>query len=78
MERGLIAEYEVILEQLANGLRRENLNTAIEVASLPLMIKGYGHVKDAVVSTYRARMAETLASWRVSAGRPDEETVAQF
>ena len=78
MERELIAEYEAILEQLAERLRLENLNTAIEVALLPLMIRGYGHVKDAAVSRYRARMAEMLANWLVSAGRVDEETAAQL
>jgi indolepyruvate ferredoxin oxidoreductase len=67
MERELIAEYEAILQRIALRLRPENLNTAIEIASLPLAIKGYGHVKDAAVSTYRARMAQLLANWHVSA-----------
>jgi indolepyruvate ferredoxin oxidoreductase len=45
-ERGLIANYEVLLQRLASELRAHNLEIAIQLAQLPQRIRGYGHVKE--------------------------------
>ena len=62
MERALIVEFGATLEELSRNLRPENLDLAIEIASLPLAVKGYGHVKEASVRAYRARLEELLPS----------------
>ena len=50
MERGLIADYEAALSKLIAGLTPERLPTAIQIAAIPQKIRGYGHIKDALLS----------------------------
>jgi indolepyruvate ferredoxin oxidoreductase len=64
MERALIAEYEQSLEALLTGLTRDNHALAIEIASLPESIRGYGHIKAKSVQAARARRDELLARYR--------------
>ncbi len=45
-ERALIDDYRKRIEKVIALLRVENLNTAVEIASVPLEIKGFGHVKE--------------------------------
>ncbi|MBG6076812.1 indolepyruvate ferredoxin oxidoreductase family protein [Polaromonas sp. CG_9.11] len=44
-ERALIAEYRASIEEVLAGLTLENHATAVEIARIPELIKGYGHVK---------------------------------
>ncbi|MGH6662209.1 MAG: DUF6537 domain-containing protein, partial [Rhodospirillales bacterium] len=46
MERQLIAEYEAVLAQILAGLSPDNHVLAVEIAALPLQIRGFGHVKE--------------------------------
>jgi indolepyruvate ferredoxin oxidoreductase len=61
MERDLIAEYEQSVDSLLAGLTRENHALAVEIASLPEAIRGFGHVKAKSVQAARAKQAELLA-----------------
>lgn len=45
MERELIAEYEALLDELMSSLAPENHALAVQLASLPQKIRGFGHVK---------------------------------
>lgn len=45
LERHLINEYQELIEQLLQGLNRDNLAQAIDLANLALNIRGYGHIK---------------------------------
>jgi indolepyruvate ferredoxin oxidoreductase len=45
MERQLIADYQASIEALLPKLREDNLAQAVELASLPEHIRGFGHVK---------------------------------
>ena len=45
MERQLIKEYEATVEKLLTGLSSENHQYAVQIASMPEHIRGYGHVK---------------------------------
>ena len=67
-ERWLIAEYERVLDELLDGLMCENHGLAIEIASLPERIRGFGHVKEAAMMDAKRREAELLANFR-NAGR---------
>ena len=61
MERALIVEYRELLVGLLVNLTAENLATCVELASLPEKIRGFGHVKEAAVATYRHDKARLLA-----------------
>ena len=68
-ERALIDEYEQDIETLLAGLTRENHATAIEIASLPESIRGYGHVKAKSLAAARARREQLLAGYRAAPAR---------
>ena len=62
MERQLIADYRAMIEGLLPRLTKANAGVALELASLPDMIRGFGHVKEASVAKARLREAELLAA----------------
>jgi indolepyruvate ferredoxin oxidoreductase len=64
MERRLIAEYETILGEIAAVLSPDNHALAIEIASLPEEMRGFGHIKQRNVERTKAREAELLAMLR--------------
>jgi len=68
MERTLIADYEALVKELTGGLTAEKLPLAIELASLPDSMRGYGHVKDNNVNAGRVKWNALLAKWRTPAG----------
>jgi indolepyruvate ferredoxin oxidoreductase len=63
MERGLITEYEAIIERLLAALAPDNHALAIEIATLPVRMRGFGHVKAANVEETKARAAQLLARY---------------
>ena len=63
-ERQLITDYEETIETIVAGLTPDNHAAAVELAALPLQIRGFGHVKEASVETAKAREAELLATFR--------------
>jgi indolepyruvate ferredoxin oxidoreductase len=60
MERELILQFEHRVNELLENLQADRLPSAIQIASLPLSMRGYGHVKIANVALARAREAELL------------------
>ncbi|PIW27827.1 MAG: indolepyruvate ferredoxin oxidoreductase [Rhodospirillales bacterium CG15_BIG_FIL_POST_REV_8_21_14_020_66_15] len=68
MERKLIGDYEATLETLLSKLTADNLPLAAEIASLPLTMRGFGHVKTANVEKAKAREADLLAAFTDPAG----------
>jgi indolepyruvate ferredoxin oxidoreductase len=61
MERGLIAEYERCVESLLQGLARENHALAVQIASIPEEMRGFGHIKRRNVEAARKKRDELLA-----------------
>lgn len=59
MERQLIVDYEVKIDEVLATLNAENYAVAVEIAALPEFIRGYGHVKDNNVAVV-ARRGEEL------------------
>jgi indolepyruvate ferredoxin oxidoreductase len=55
MERALITDYETTIEQVLDQLEPGNLEIAVEIASLPLEMRGFGHVKQANVEKAERR-----------------------
>ena len=59
-ERALIAEYEQTVERLLGKLSSENLALAVQLASLPDEIRGFGHIKMRNLAAARKKRAELL------------------
>ena len=68
-ERALIAEYESTTEELLAKLTPENHALAIEIASVPELIRGYGHVKKRHLEQARKQRAELLAKFQAGPER---------
>ncbi len=63
-ERRLIADYEALVTgTLVPDLSAGNHALAVAMASLPLSIRGFGHVKAASEVKASARLAELMADW---------------
>jgi len=70
MERRLRDEYLARLETLASGLKPENHALAVEIASIPDDIRGYGHVKEKSVHAAEAKLATLMAKWNAPVAPP--------
>ena len=68
-ERRLIEEYFETVDEIVAGLAPHNRVLAIELASVPERIRGYGHVKARNVAEAEAEKAALLARWREPASR---------
>ena len=66
-ERRLAQEYETTVRELASGLDYDNYGLAVDIASLPEEIRGYGHVKAEHLACVQERQAELLQAWRAPA-----------
>jgi indolepyruvate ferredoxin oxidoreductase len=63
-ERALVGEYEKLVDELLGRLAADNHATAVELASIPEEIRGYGQVKAQHLERARARQADLLARFR--------------
>ncbi|MFN3262710.1 MAG: indolepyruvate ferredoxin oxidoreductase family protein [Pikeienuella sp.] len=68
-ERRAIDEHEALIGELCAGLKAETHSVAVQLAGLPLQIKGFGHVKAANEAAAAKRREELLAEFR-SGGAP--------
>ncbi|OZI29524.1 indolepyruvate ferredoxin oxidoreductase [Bordetella genomosp. 7] len=59
-ERALIDTYRNDILAILPKLSRANLDRAVELASLPETIRGYGHIKEAAMQRAAARRAELM------------------
>jgi indolepyruvate ferredoxin oxidoreductase len=71
LERQLLRAYESRIEELLGKLSAENHALAVEIASIPEGIRGYGHVKRAHVEAAREKETELLQA--LSAGHAPPE-----
>jgi indolepyruvate ferredoxin oxidoreductase len=67
-ERALIVEYEQDIALLLGTLDAARLPLAVEIASLPEGIRGYGHVKAAAMRSVAQHRKALLARWSGKAG----------
>ena len=63
MERQLIEDYMRTIDGLLGKLDRGNVDLAVQIASIPEHIRGYGHVKEAHLHEAKAREAALLREW---------------
>jgi indolepyruvate ferredoxin oxidoreductase len=67
MERRLIAEYEATVDSLLATLDQNNHGLAVQIASVPETMRGFGHIKEKNVVAAKAREASLLAAYRTPA-----------
>jgi indolepyruvate ferredoxin oxidoreductase len=64
MERAMIEDYETLIgSRILSGLSRDNHALAVEIARLPLSVRGFGHVKAAAAREASRQLALLLQRW---------------
>ncbi len=63
-ERGLIGEFEAVIDEIITRLTPANHAAAVELASLPLEIRGFGHIKEQNLARAKAKQAALLTRLR--------------
>lgn len=63
-ERRLVADYLALIEEFSTSLTAENLSFAIDLARVPEMIRGYGHVKERNMHEAHVRQTALLVNYR--------------
>jgi indolepyruvate ferredoxin oxidoreductase len=68
MERKLISDYETLIAEVLDKLTPQNYAIAVELASIPEHIRGYGHVKERHLREAKVREGALLARFREGTG----------
>jgi indolepyruvate ferredoxin oxidoreductase len=63
-ERALIGRYRDTVRELLGGLNPQNLALAVQIASLPERIRGYGHVKARNLAEVEPQWEILMRQWR--------------
>jgi indolepyruvate ferredoxin oxidoreductase len=63
-ERQLIRDYEHVVDELLARLTPDNHTLALQIASIPEEIRGYGHVKARHLAAAKVKEAKLLEAWR--------------
>ena len=64
MERRKINDYRALVDEILSGVTAENYDLAVELASVPDLIRGYGHIKERNVLVAEKRKDELTKKWR--------------
>jgi indolepyruvate ferredoxin oxidoreductase len=71
-ERALITEYRASLDEIIASLSLQNHAVAVDVARIPELIKGYGHVKSRHLVAARGKWESLMQEFRAKGrGNPD-------
>jgi len=63
-ERRLIEDYFKTIDTLLATLDHDNHALAVEIASIPELIRGYGHVKERHLAAAMTRQNDLMQAWR--------------
>jgi len=63
LERRLIDDYKTLMTELLGDLTPERLAVLQEIAALPMILRGYGHVKIASLERYETERQALLRQW---------------
>ncbi|MDH3920657.1 MAG: hypothetical protein OEU25_21045, partial [Rhodospirillales bacterium] len=61
---------EALVEELLSGLSHDSHGLAVELASVPEAIRGFGHVKEASLKAAKDHEAQLLEAFRNPAALP--------
>jgi indolepyruvate ferredoxin oxidoreductase len=70
-ERQLIPDYEALIEEILQRLTPDSHATAVELASIPDRIRGFGPVKERFLAHAKQREAELLKAFRARSQAPE-------
>jgi indolepyruvate ferredoxin oxidoreductase len=73
MERRLLAEYERDLAMIAKDLTADRIEAAAALASIPQLVRGYGHIKAASAARAAEERERLVARFRTAAVEPELE-----
>ena len=76
-ERELISRYRETIEELLNSLTPQNLALAVEIASVPEMIRGYGHVKSRHLLEAQAHETDLISAYRAGKSAAPDRIAAE-
>jgi indolepyruvate ferredoxin oxidoreductase len=62
-ERELIAEYEALKREVLAGLTPQNHAAAVQLASLPEEVRGFGRIKSRSLQAFRQRAFNSMQSF---------------
>ena len=68
LERGLIDDYERVMDEVLAGLKPDNLDLAVQIASLPESVRGFELVKESHLEDVQAKQTELLTAFRLRSG----------
>ena len=74
VERQLIADYESLVSEILRDLQAHRYETAVQLASLPQSIRGFGHVKAKSITDAKTQELQLREAWRTA--RPLEHVAA--
>ena len=63
-ERALIDDYRASIDEVLKSLAASNHASAVEIARIPELIKGYGHVKERNLKAARAKWTGLMGEFR--------------
>jgi indolepyruvate ferredoxin oxidoreductase len=63
MERFLISQYKEDIDKILQEVNSKNISLAVQIASIPEMIRGYGHVKEEHMKKASIKRSQLLDSW---------------
>jgi indolepyruvate ferredoxin oxidoreductase len=72
-ERALIGEYEALVADVLGDLTADNRELALELLSIPAMIRGFGHVKERNIEKAKATEARLLTAFHTPGHTPSAE-----
>jgi indolepyruvate ferredoxin oxidoreductase len=67
LERQLITEYETTTAEILEGLSKDNLDVAVQIASIPEHVRGFDTVKEEQLAAARGKQTELFDAFRRSA-----------
>jgi len=68
-ERRQIEDYKTLMQKVLSDLNSQRYELAVELASLPMMIRGFGHVKNKNRVEFEKKCAELLAKYYADDGK---------
>jgi indolepyruvate ferredoxin oxidoreductase len=74
-ERQLAVDYQALVGELLPALAEHNHAIAVDIASVPEHIRGYGPVKERHLAAAKAKEAELVAKYRAAAPAAIRDTV---
>ena len=60
----MISQYASDIGKILNEINSENITLAVQIASVPDMVRGYGHVKEENISKASKKRDDLFKLWK--------------